>query len=139
MNNLLITKDDVGLTVWSYSKEMCGTITGFTDCGSYPVVVTFGSNDYTYTKSGCREKCFPGQDLYWSKPEISQPPKPVRTYKKKGYLYVHEFMSSGSFQVRNFWVKDTAEGAAEALPVRNNDQLIEFEYEVTGYEVPADE
>lgn len=91
MTNFLITKDDVNVKVWSHIRQSYGVVVDYRPGSDRPVGIDFERDDVydTYSDDGrYGDGTHIGQDLYWSKPEISQPPKPVRMVEKTFWLHV---------------------------------------------------
>lgn len=79
----MFTKDDVGLSVYSL-KFGEGIIVSIDIINVYPIHVEFASCDYFYNYSlnGKLHENDQTQDLYFSKPEITAPPRPKKKVKK---------------------------------------------------------
>ena len=90
-----------------------GVIVIVDDHCAYPIVCRFGESrrEASFTLSGLSKSTDATPTLYWSKPEISDPPPPKRKVKRQIWLNVYLHVR-GSVYVYNYETKEKADDCA---------------------------
>lgn len=81
-----ITKDDVGMWVWSYNYGWGKIFDHYEDFGTekFEFRVDFADVRNFYSRDG---KSFAGDFIFWDIPQ--EPPRPKRKVKKEGWVTIH--------------------------------------------------